>query len=91
LIILIDTAPARIVARASGYLTKEDDMADVPANPVETRALVEIAFTKEQRESLEKATGLQGLTGMRLVDLDADQRTKLSPGLVRVTAMVMCW
>ena len=55
------------------------------------RPLVEITFTPEQREALEKGTGLTGLTGMHLVDLDSEARNKLSPGLVRATAMVMCW
>jgi hypothetical protein len=50
-----------------------------------------ITFTPEQRETLESHTGLKGLTGIDLVDLDAEARTKLAPGLVRVTAVVMCW
>jgi hypothetical protein len=53
--------------------------------------VAEVTFTDEQREALEKATGLSGLTGIRLVDLDAIGRDRLSPGLVRVTAMAMCW
>jgi hypothetical protein len=54
-------------------------------------SLVEILFTDEQRRALEQATGLENMLGLRLVDLDASSRAALSPGLVRVTAMVMCW
>lgn len=55
------------------------------------KTVAEVAFTEEQRKHLEATTGLVGLTGLKLVDLDASARDKLSPGLVRVTAVNMCW
>jgi hypothetical protein len=53
--------------------------------------IAEITFTEDQQQTLEDASGLKGLTGLRLVDLDATAREKLGPGLVRVTASLMCW
>jgi hypothetical protein len=57
----------------------------------EHKTLVEIPFTEEQRDMMERASGLTGLTGVRLVDLNRDARMKLSPGLARATVTVLCW
>ena len=68
---------------------KRGTNSSVAAPPSKT--VVEITFTDEQRRTLEAASGLKGLTGMKLVDLDTNARAKLQPGLVRATVAVMCW
>ncbi len=66
-------------------------MAESTDAPKKPNTIAEVTFTDEQRKALEKASGLVGLTGVRLVDLDAAARDRLSAGLVRVTAVAMCW
>ncbi|WP_152618479.1 hypothetical protein [Leisingera sp. ANG-Vp] len=55
------------------------------------KTIATIDFSAEQRKQLEAASGLDGLTGLTLVDLDKEARDRMSPSLVRATVAVLCW
>ena len=86
---VFDTVRGRWSASTKGAIVSTTPEPVARQKPHGTVA--EISFSADQQKTLESATGLKGLTGLYLVELDSIDRARLSPGLVRATMAVMCW
>ncbi len=54
------------------------------------KLLARVEFTEEQRRTIAEIAG-RDIEAMQIVELMADDLRKLSPGLLRAAAVVMCW
>jgi len=56
-----------------------------------SKVVATVKFSEEQRRALESSSGLSGLTGLNLVELGAEERARIMPGLAKAIVTVLCW
>jgi len=56
----------------------------------DTKTLARVVFSDDQRKQIKKFSG-RDVEAMRVVELSEEQTRTISPGLLKATAVVMCW